>query len=275
MLDMGTTTLTNAQLLDASNNGRGLFRDIWTSPSGPFKGSYQVGSADCMTWLKALLEPSSPLRPASKVKNYDQFQVLLEQYERKVNELFIDRPRPDMGLQYRKVADWDPENDRVVRFPVESLNLGKLLPGVLVRQGAVEEEVWDQPAGRVKRLRVQYDGPGQPTYAGPKDAGRSTVEDPALGVVSCRRKISVTEISRRDCENESLPEIDRYLFARVKETEHQVAVFDQSELVVSHGEGLDALGPSFVSLDLMNGTWIGDAIGVAVGSRLCAVCFAD
>lgn len=264
MIDMGTTNLTNAQLLDTSNNGRGLIRDLWTSPTGYFKGAYQIGRADCMIWLKALLEPTSPFRTNLKIKNYEKFYELFDEYVTTINEYLIDSPRKHMGLQYRKVMDWDPDHDQVVRYPVNSFNLGLVLPGVLVQRRVVDED-WDVPSWRKKRIKLTYEEPGQPTYAGPKSAGKETVEDPALSGENCRREGLVTAIPRRDCKGGMLPDVDQYMFARVNGTEHQIAVVNKSDLVVSHGRALSTLGPTFVSLDLVNNTWTGDAVGVAVG----------
>ena len=45
--DVGTTDLTNRELMDQSDNGKGVLRSLWTDPNGPFQGRYEVGVSDC------------------------------------------------------------------------------------------------------------------------------------------------------------------------------------------------------------------------------------
>lgn len=47
IFDVGTTDLTNKELMDPANNGAGVLRDLWTDPNGNFQGRYEVGVSDC------------------------------------------------------------------------------------------------------------------------------------------------------------------------------------------------------------------------------------
>ena len=131
---MGTTTLTNFQLLYPYAYGAGALRTMWTDPNGQFRGIYQTNKSDCMYLVNALVNPStSPLGP--KVKNYNQFSPFFDRYVKEYGEgLQKEKRQRDCGLMYTYRVVYQPiDTDGLMDFPVDSSNLGKILDPILWR----------------------------------------------------------------------------------------------------------------------------------------------
>ena len=137
-LDMGTTTLTNRQILDPLNHARGVLRDIWTDPDGEFKGIYRLNVSDCMYFVQALLEPGKGpfAAPPDKYASFDRY---FKRYIDELNhsdEIHDVDAITDVGLAYNYHVVHDPQAwDRIVRFPVDSSNPSRIFQPVIFQPG--------------------------------------------------------------------------------------------------------------------------------------------
>lgn len=79
---MGTTTISNTELMDYTNNAQGVLHRLWTDPNGIFKSVYRINGSDCMDFVNVLVKPdedgSTPLGPS--INNYASFQPYMDQY---------------------------------------------------------------------------------------------------------------------------------------------------------------------------------------------------
>lgn len=274
ILPLGTTTVTNKELLDPLNSGEGILRRIWTDPHGDFRGLYRVGQSDCMALLAALAKPNGPL--GSGVQANDELAKLLKNYQQytdaewqKYPGIAASKSADNVGLRYRKVQNADFTKDALTVFPVDSSDLSRIFPG----RNLPRERTYQDPCSSSGNEKIPEQSPSDENrFQKVRVAGNEFFIPPSAFESECSLDSRQSRLWTCEHDSDSNLEMKEIALMRTLGKSHMLAMTSK-DTIEGIGVAGSALGATFVLLDYVNQTWIGAAIGTLVSYPLITSSF--
>ncbi len=287
IIPVGSTTLTNAQLMDANNDGGGILRRLWTDPSGPFQGQYYQGVSDCMTFVDKLISGGSLGVGMTGSAQWDTYFNLYKQWantkiQAHPSSRYVEN---NVGLRSRLAVSSDANTNRIVVFPVKSLS-SEVIQAAPATIEDVSRDLYQDPLAPGDNNLMPIATPEEEHIltSSKLGGGLSALPNP---FENCQRSLvprsgslavrAWSLLARSGCSSSPPNDeaLDEVTFARVDGVATMVSMSSQAA-VQTVGIAGAALGAAVVILDLVNGNWQGAAFGAVVrNSSGCIFCIAD
>ena len=277
IIPVGSTTFTNAQLMDANNNGMGILRTLWTDPSGPFQGQYYQGISDCMTFVDKLVTGGNLGTGMTGSAQWDTYIDLYKQWANTKTQAYPASryDENDVGLRSRLAVSSDANKNRIIVFPVRS-RVSEVIQAAPATIQDVSADLYQDPLApddknlmpiatpeeehilTLSKLGGGFSAPPSPF----ENCRRSLVPRSGSVAVRARSLLARSGCSSSPPNDEALDEVT---FARIDGVATMVSMTSQAA-VQAVGIAGAALGAAVVILDLVNGNWQGAAFGAAVSN---------
>ena len=277
IISVGSTTFTNAQLMDANNNGIGILRGLWTDPSGPFQGQYFEGISDCMTFVDKLVTGGNLGTGMTGSAQWDTYVNLYKQWantkvQRHPNSRYIEN---DVGLRSRLAVSSDANTNRITVFPVKFRD-SKVIQAAPATIEDVSHDFYQDPLAPGDDNLMPIASPEEEHILTPSKAGGgfsalpSPFENCQRSLVPRSGSLAVRAwslLARSGCSSSPPNDeaLDEVTFARIDGVATMVSMTSQAA-VQAVGIAGAALGAAVVILDFVNGNWKGAAVGAAVSN---------
>lgn len=275
IISVGSTTLTNAQLMDANNNGMGILRSLWTDSSGPFQGQYYEGVSDCMTFVDKLVTGGSLGTGVTGSAQWDTYVNLYKQWantkiQADPTSRYIEN---DVGLRSRLAVSSDANTNKIIVFPVESFDSGVIQAAPATIED-VSRDLYQDPLAPWDKNLMPIASPEEEHILTPSQlkGGFSALPSP---FENCQRSLvprsgslavrAWSLLARSGCSSSPPNDeaLDEVTFARIDGVATMVSMTSQAAVQAVGITGA-ALGAAVVILDLVDGNWKGAAFGAAV-----------
>ena len=277
IIPVGSTTITNAQLMDANNNGVGILRSLWTDPTGPFQGQYYQGVSDCMTYVDKLISGGSLGAGMTGSTQWDTYFSLYKQWantkiQAQPNSRYTEN---NVGLRNRLAVSSDATTNRIVVFPVKSFS-SEVIQAAPATTEDVSRDLYQDPLAPGDNNLMPIATPEEEhiltssKLGGGLSALPSPFEDCKRSLVPRSGSWAVRAwslLARSGCSSSPPNEeaLDDVTFARVDGVATMVSMSSQAAVQTAGIAGV-ALGAAVIILDLVNGNWKGAAIGAVVSN---------
>ena len=275
IISVGSTTFTNAQLIDANNNGIGLLRSLWTDPSGPFQGQYYQGVSDCMTFVDKLVKGGNLGTGMTGSAQWDTYVNLYKQWvntktQANPSSRYIEN---NVALRSRLAVSSDANTNRIIVFPVKSLNQ-EVIQAAPATIEDVSSDLYQDPLAPDHKNLIPIASPEEEHILTPSKPGGgfsalpSPFENCQRSLVPRSGSLAVRAwslLARSGCSSSPPNDeaLDEVTFARIDGVATMVSMTNEAA-VQAVGIVGPALGAAVVILDLVNGNWKGAAFGAAV-----------
>ena len=260
IMQIGTTTVTNAQLMDDNNRGAGILRELWTDPKEVFQGKYFEGVSDCMTFVDKLINRGSLGTGVIESNDWDGYFKLYKDYVDSKKQANLKPTNIDnVGLRHRLAVSQDANTNRLQVFPINSGTTAVLPPPSATTADVSSNSYQDPISGDTSDLTRIVSPNEEHQYS----AGRpgSSFKQLPSPFQACQRSLE----GRSGCSPPANNALDEVTFARVDGVASMVAMTSQAA-VQAIGVAGAALGAAVVILDFVAGDWKGAAFGAAVSS---------
>lgn len=255
ILAVGSTTVSNTDLMDPNNKAQGIMRDIWTNDQ--FKATYWEGSTDCLVYVQALYKDTRlGLTPN------DYFESVATAYIAQWARLkALKKSHENVGMRYREVTDGnDPDQNKKTDFTVRTSNLQNIMSGDGGATGNFGQGIFsDNNGGNDARE------PLAPVSIDPPRSSRRRMNNIALSASAfCQRDLG----RRAACKSNSPETADRFAFARVDGQLSTISLIDKSS-AQDQGVANGDLEAALVIFDIVNGDPTVIPIGASVSQIPC------
>ena len=277
IIPVGSTTFTNAQLMDANNNGIGILRTLWTDPSEPFQGQYYQGISDCMTFVDKIVNGETLGTGMTGSAQWDTYVDLYKQWvDTKIQANPASRyVENDVGLRSRLAVSSDANTNKIIVFPVKS-RVSEVIQAAPATIQDVSTDLYQDPLAPGDNNLMPIATPEEEHILTPSklEGGFSAPPSP---FANCQRSLvhrsgslavrAWSLLERSGCSSSPPNDeaLDEVTFARIDGVATMVSMTSQAA-VQAVGIAGAALGAAVVILDLVNGNWQGAAFGAAVSN---------
>ena len=277
IIPVGSTTFTNAQLMDANNDGIGILRNLWTDASGPFQGQYYQGVSDCMTFVDKLVNGGNLGTGMTGSAQWDTYLDLYKQWtDAKIqadpNSRYIEN---NVGLRSRLAVSSDANTNRITVFPVKSHD-SEVIQAAPATTEDVSGDLYQDPLDPGDIDLIPIASPEEEHILTPSKSGGGFSALPSP-FENCQRSLiprsgslavrAWSLLARSGCSSSPPNDeaLDEVTFARIDGVATMVSMTSQAA-VQAVGIAGAALGAAVVILDLVDGNWKGAAFGAAVSN---------
>ena len=257
LINAGTTTLSNPDILDGVNDGAGIATDIVTDPVGPFNGHYTLGIGGCMVFVQQML---GRLFPNTQFPVYNAWVAKFQTYVH--NKVSILEQSP-LRVAFRQIQNWGDDSQNLVKiFNI----LGHNNLALMDASGPQGPAVLYQDESALYGSDVQIASPWEEQRPPTFELGQVPLESPfALAYDGgCERRSLYEKLSRRCTATSTTSEgIGDLALVRVNNVMATIALIPEAA-VQAAGAAATLVAAAFVILDFVDGNWVGGAFGAAV-----------
>ena len=249
----GTTSLSNTEIIDVNNNGKGVLKNVWTDPNGPFRARYLPGESSCMPFVRAVLAPNGPLGP--NIISNGEYDMWWDKYKNGLHTWAYQyslatkewsnayAEEKDVSIRL-KVSNGRGKPSSVTEFPIKTDDLVAIQPKKTSESDS-SKDVKD-PCGRIRdalrSILLPWDEVTYNTNAMKTEGGQLVTESERVGSKET-------------------------MVVKNKGVGIKVSVIGKAAAGALGIAGV-ALDAVFVILDFVDKKWVGAALGLAVsGTR--------